>query len=444
MKPWIPLLVVSSVALPAAAEPLSRAQAVAAALNANPEVRKSLEEMSRLEGLITEARADALPELTLTGSFLRYRDPALLNSSSFDSFPAELRDSLRPIPANLYEGLASLRQTLFSFKLGKAIRAARLGKSFGEEEIRRVRQGVALTAIRAYNDYLLSVERVHVAEKAVRQKERHLEMARNRRVAGVATDLDVLRAQVDLENQRTQLLGMRGQATLARGRLNAVMLQSIDAPVEPADTLQYLPVAVGVEEAVRSAWANRPESHAVALIEKIRDELVGIAQADARPSLELNGAYGYSVREPDNFGKYDFSKWSLGVSLKVPIFDGFRSRGRVAQAHAERNKVTQDRLALENQIRLEAQDAVDVLGVASSIYEAAELNVNQAQKALDMVQANYNHGAATLLDALDAQAALTLAESNRIEALHAHANARAVLRYVMAQDPLDPPADNRP
>ena len=84
------------------------------------------------------------------------------------------------------------------------------------------------------------------------------------------------------------------------------------------------------------------------------------------------------------------------------------------------------------------------MAVGQSILEAAELNVAQAEKAFDMTQANYQHGAATTLDVLDAQAALTVAESNRLEALWEHANARATLRYVMARDPLDPPPPNRP
>jgi outer membrane protein TolC len=57
-----------------------------------------------------------------------------------------------------------------------------------------------------------------------------------------------------------------------------------------------------------------------------------------------------------------------------------------------------------------------------------------------MTQANYQHGAATTLDVIDAQAALTQAESNRLQGLFDHAMARALLRYVMAQDPLEPPA----
>ena len=60
-----------------------------------------------------------------------------------------------------------------------------------------------------------------------------------------------------------------------------------------------------------------------------------------------------------------------------------------------------------------------------------------------MTQANYRAGAATTLDVLDAQAALTLAESLRLEALYEHANARAAVRYVMARDPAGDPGRDR-
>src|SRR4029079_11405730 len=144
-----------------------------------------------------------------------------------------------------------------------------------------------------------------------------------------------------------------------------------------------------------------------------------------------------SVRRPRNFFSYDFSRWNAAVTVTVPVFDGFRASGRVAQAEARREQAVQDRIALETQIRLSAKQARDALLTAGRVLAAADLNVTQAQKALDMTQANYTLGAATPLDVLDAQAALTLAESLRLEALHAHANARAALRFVMGRDPLD-------
>jgi outer membrane protein TolC len=223
-------------ALPAAAgaDGLSRADAVALALASNPEVRKSEQALLSLRGQGREALADALPELNVYGTGARYRDPSLLNSSSFDAFPPELRDALRPVPANLFEGYGQLKQTLFSFKLGRAVRAARYGVAMGEQQEQGVRRSVVLDTVRAYNDYLLLLEKVKVAEKAVRQQETHVEMARNRRAAGVATELEVLRLQVALENQRVVLERTRGEADLARGVLNAAMVRPIDAPVDPS------------------------------------------------------------------------------------------------------------------------------------------------------------------------------------------------------------------
>jgi outer membrane protein len=435
-RPLLALLALLVPALPASAEPLSRAQAVARALERNPTVLRSFADRDGLRGRATQARADALPEVNVYGSFLRYQDPGFLNSPNIDQFPPELLQAFRPIASNLWDGYGTVRQTLWSFSLGKAIRAARYAEHLGDENVRSARQDVALRAIFAYNAYLLALDQVKVAEKVVQQKEKQLEMSRNRRGAGVATELEVLRFEVDLANARTTLLRLAGAADLARGDLNAVMVMPTDTPVEPTDALVFLEEGADQQQVVREAIASRPEIQAVTWNEKIYDEAIGIYKADMQPRLDLNGAYGWSVRDTENFFESNYKKWSLGVTLKIPVFDGWRTAGKVAQARADRARVGQDRVALETLIDLEAKQAVDRLRVAASVFQATELNVTEARKALDMTEANYRLGAATTLDVLDAQAALTQAEFSRVEALHAHANARAGLRYVIGQDPL--------
>jgi outer membrane protein len=430
-------LLVLTASFPAAAESLSRAQAVARALERNPTVLRSFADRSGLRGRAKQARADALPEVSVYGSFLRYQDPGFLNSPNIDQFPPELLQAFRPIATNLWDGYGTVRQTLWSFSLGKAIRAAGYAEHLGDENVRTAHQDVALRAVFAYNAYLLSLEQVKVAENVVHQKEKQLEMSKNRHVAGVATELEVLRFEVDLANARTTLLRLRGAIDLARADLNAVMVLPTDNPIEATDALEFVEAAADQDQVVREAIANRSEVKAVTWNEKIYDEAIGIYKADMQPRLDLNGAYGWSVRDTGNFFDTNYKKWSLGVTLKVPVFDGWRTAGKVAQARADRARVGQDRVAIETQIDLEANQAVDRLRVAASVYHAAELNVAQARKAQEMTDANYRLGAATTLDVLDAQAALTQAEFNRIEALHAHANARAGLRYVTGQDPID-------
>jgi outer membrane protein len=421
----------------AAAEPLSRREAVARALQKNPDILRSIADNDKLNGRAREARADALPVVSMYGSFRRYQDPGFLNSPNIDQFPPELIYAFRPLPTNLWAGNVTLTQTLWSFSLGKAIRAAGYATRLGQENLERVRQDVALRAIFAYNAYVVTLERVKVAETVVRQKEEQLGMARNRRSAGVATDLDVLRFDVDLANARTELTRLQGAALLALGDLNAVMVRPTDTPIEPTDTLAFVDVPAKQPAVVSEALLNRSELKAIGWSEKIYDEAIGIYKADMQPRIDFDGAYGWNVRLPENFFRTNYKAWSFGVTLKVPLFDGWRTAGRVAQARADRAKVGQDRVALETQIDLEAKQAVDRLSVARSVLQTAELNVTQARRALEMTEANYRLGAATSLDVLNAQAASAQAEINRVEALYAHANARAGLRYVMGQDPLE-------
>lgn len=430
-----PLGVVTAQAQPPS--PLSRAQAVAVALDVNPQVRQSLEQINLLEGRIIEARADALPDVSWTTRVARSRDPGLLNSPNFDSFPPEFRTLLSPLPANLFDTVADFRQTLFSFKLGKALEAARLARTAGQEDLRRARQGTALDAIRSYNQLLFAVEELRVAQSTVDQKQRHLDAARNRRAAGAATELEVLRAEVDLENQRAELLRADSQVTAARATLNTVMLRPTNTAIEPTDTLAVVPIRVTFDDAVRQALAARPELETLRLTQQIRDKLVDVAAADGKPHVDFEGGYGFSVRQPTNLFHFDFRRWIAGVTVTVPVFDGYRTAGRVAQARAERDTVTQQIAALENQVRLDVQSAWDALALAERTITAADLNVSQARRAVTMTEANYRLGATTPLDVVDAQQALTLAENVRNQALYTHANARATLRYVMGQHPLD-------
>lgn len=419
------------------AEVLSRAEAVAAALSANPEVLKTREQLKLLDGRITEERASALPDVSSRGTMFRFNDPSILNSSSFDQFPAEFRDMLKPVASNMWEGGIDVRQTLYSFKVGKAIRAARMARTLGGADLRRAQQNIALETVKAYNALLYTGEQVRVQRNALERKEKHLEMTRNRRAAGVATELEVLRSQVDVENQRAEVTRAEGGVDLARAQLNALMLRPMDAPVTPSDTLEYVSADYVLEDVLREAMANRPDLEVAELTEGVRSQLVGVAKADSKPSVDFVGSYGRSTRKPENFLDRDFTRWSTTISIKFPIFDGRRVAGKVAQAEAEAGKARQDKIALQNQIRLQAMDSLVKLNVAAKLISAAQLNVQQAQKALDMTQANYNYGAATILDVTDAQNALVQAESTLATALQQHADARATVNYVMGHDPVE-------
>ena len=421
----------------ASAQPLSRADAVAQALASNPTVKLSLEQVALLEGRIVEAKADALPDITWNTIAMRSRDPGLLNSPNFDEFPPEFRDALRPLPGNAFSTTADIRQTIFSFKLGKALEAAHVARSAGEQDVQRARQLTALEAIRAYNQLLFAMEQLRVIRANVQSTQTHVDYARNRRTAGVATELEVLRAEVDLENARAEARRAENEVSGSRALLNTVMVRPTGAPVVPTDTLAVVPFAVEFDAAVTEALTARADLQLLRTQERVQTLLVDVTAGDAKPSVEFLGSYGYSVRRPENLFAQNFARWSSAINVKVPLFDGWRTAGRVAQSRAQRNTVTQQIGALENQIRLDMQSAFDALELANQTIQASELNVAQARRANEMTEANYKLGAATQLDVVDALQSLRQAENIRNLALYTHANARAALRFVMGRDPLE-------
>ena len=191
-----------------------------------------------------------------------------------------------PCPGNAFSTTADIRQTLFSFKLGKALEAARVARSAGDQDVQRARQVTALDAIRAYNQLLFAMEQLRVIRANVQSKQTHVDFARNRRAAGVATELEVLRAEVDLENQRAERCVQRTKCRGARALLNTVMVRPTATPVEPTDSLAVVPFAVEFDDAVTEALTASRAS-VVADAGARADLLVDVTAGDAKPSVEF-------------------------------------------------------------------------------------------------------------------------------------------------------------
>lgn len=413
-------------------------QAVAIALERNQEVLIARQGSDVLKGRYREVRSQALPTVNFNGSALRWRDPSFLNASSFDKIPAEFRDALQVTPANLFDYNISLSQPLYtSGKVGTALKLASLESEGVGVDIARSEQDIRQRVIRAFYDLILADRLLGVARANVELYRQHLEMARARRAAGVATEVDVLRSEVNLANAQPELLRAENSLRHARSVLNNLMVRPIDYPTVALGELSFVPgLKMDVQEVVRHAVEHRPELQRLRINEREADQEKKLANAESRLRVDFNGQYGYSAREPSNLGNHTFTRWMFTLNLTLPLFDGGRRSGLFQQAIAQRKVAELQRSEQENSVRLEAQTALDELDRTEKTVEAAQLNVHQAEKVLAMMQDNYRYGAATTLDVTDAQAALTAARWNLLQGLRDHTLARAQLRWVMGQDPV--------
>lgn len=418
---------------------LTLQEAVAVALERNPQALIALAKTDALKGKIKEVRAQALPSINLNGSGLRWRDPSFLNASGFDKIPEDFRRLLTVVPANLFDYNLSLSQPLYtSGKVGTALKLASLESEGVGVDRDRVEQEVRLRVIRAFYNLLLTQRQLEVARETVLQRQKHLEMARVRFAGGVATEVDVLRSQVSVANAQPDLIRAENAVRQARTVLNNLLVRSLDFPTEALGELTFLPEpAITLEGVIRQAFEHRPELVRARINEREAEGQQKLANAENRLRLDFNGQYGVDARLPSNLLNQEFTRWVFTVSVGLPIFDGGRRAGLVQQAIANRKVAELTRVDAENGVRLEAQTALDELQRAEKTVEAAQLSVREAERVLVMMQDNYKFGAATTLDVLDAQTALTTARWTVLQGLYDHTMARAQLRYVMGVDPLD-------
>jgi len=417
---------------------LTLEQAVELALERNPQALMARERIEAFRGKYREVRAEALPFLRLNGSAMRWRDPAFLNSPSFDKIPAEFRNALQVAPANLFDYNLSISQPLYtSGKVGTALKLASLESEGVGVDRDRTEQEIRLRVVRAFYDLLLAQGRLEVAKDAVRARETSLEIVRGRFAAGVATEVDVLRSQVSLANAQPELIRAENGVRQSRAVLNNLLVRPLDFPTEAVGRLAFNPPTPrSLEEVIRHAFQYRPELLRARINERQAEGQEKLANAENRLRLDFNGQYGVNARLPSDLVNREFTRFMFTLNVGLPLFDGGRRSGLLRQAVANRKIAELTRTETENAVRLEAQTALDELARAEKTVEAARLNVKEAERVLDMMQNNYKHGAATTLDVIQAETARAQARWTLLQGLYDHTMARMQLRWVMGQDPV--------
>ena len=441
MKRWIVLILIAI--LPAGAqtsgekEDLTLDEAVRLALSRHPDIGKARAAADALKGKIREVRAQALPEAIVTASGTRWRDPSLLNASGIDKFPEELRKALIPVGINRFDYGISVKQPLYTAgKIGTALRLASVEAEGSMIDVDRAEQDLALEVVKAYYGLLWAERYRDLVAATQEQRKRHAEMARARFNNGVATEVDVLRSEVAVANGAPDLVRAENAIRQARALLNYYLARPVDFPTRTSQEFELKPWdQQDLEALAQEAERSRPELSRLRIAERSAEHQLQLARAESRLRIDATAGFGISTRLTENLFNSDFTRWNVGVNLTLPVFDGFRRSGLVAQAVANQRAVRLEREKVQQQVRLGLQQALDEVRAAQETINAARANISQAERVLTMTQENYRYGAATTLDIVDAQTALSVARTNLLKGLHDYAVARANLLWTLGRRP---------
>ncbi len=398
---------------------LTLEEALAIAAEKNRDIEKARAYIAWAQGKYVEERAAAFPQLTASVALGLDKDESQKIYSPMQTQRTERRSAQ-----------IGLTQPLFTWgQIGAAIRAAKVGLQSAEEQLRVYQQAAKRDVSAAFYDVLLARELHALSLHNLEQKKRHMEEARRKLQAGVATDYDVLAAEVSVENARPETIRTENQIRTARERLR-FPLAIENGEVDVAGSLEAdLVPRRSYEEAFALAREKRPDLADIRYRIGVYRELVVLAGAQDKPRVDLKGSYGWNyLEQPTVYG--DGPSWAVGVQLSYPFFDGFRTKGRTAQAESDLRRIRIDEAKQINAVAIDVREAVNAVRESEEIVRSLAGTVSQAERLLAMAEKGYELGVKTRLEVEDAELNLRQAKSGLSRARRDYLVSRVNLDWV--------------
>ncbi len=367
------------------------------AAGANQELKAAFARFEQARASVNVAKADLYPNLSVAGSATRNRD-----SSN------RPENGVRAGKPNNYSNFTIPLDLSYEFDLWgrvrKNVQAANARLQADAADLESVKLSIqAEVATDYFALRTLDAERALLV-KDVASLQQALELTRNRRAGGIATDLDVSQAETLLKTIEAQLPSV----ALQRARLeHAIALLTgqpatvFSLPERPLD-LTPPPVPVGLPSELLE---RRPDVASAERLMAVANANVGIAQTAFYPSVRFNGMAGLNSLDIGTLFNWPSRMWAVGPSLSVPLFEGGRNRANLAIAKAAYEEtVAQYRQSVLVAFN-EVEDNLTAQGLLTAQTAAQTAALLSAKRTLEIASNRYHSGLVTYLEVSTAQTA---------------------------------------
>lgn len=396
---------------------LSLDQAITRGLDKNLNAVLARTRVDEAEGARERRLSSYLPHLRLETPFAWQTRNLRAQGISLPNSPAVVG------PFTSYDFRIYGDQSILDLQSYHAIKASEQEKKARQQDYQDVRGQVIRLVTVQYINAAYAEARVATAESRVQTSEVLEKLARDQRAAGVADGLDVLRAQVQLANDRQNLLVTRNNAQLALLALARSIGVDLGTPITLGDKLAFKKLeAPQIEQAVQAALESRPDYRSLFSQRASLEEQGKASRSRYLPRIVLSGNYGTSGQEMDSLDPSGM----IQVNLVLSLFD-YDRKGEHLELDS-RLKRNQEQIAdLKLGVEQEIREALLNLNSATDQVATAKEGLQLAERELQYASDRFKNGIANNIEVVTAQDALARARDNEVNALAQHAGAKIAL-----------------
>lgn len=411
---------------------LSLDQVVDIALNRNPGITASEQQVEAAKARVTQNTAAYWPQVTGTASYQRQRASITSDTGWVSGIMKEY---------DLYNHYFSASQYIYDFgQTSGLVEESRQNLGASRHGWTTTLADVVQQTKRAYYEVLKNQRLVQVAEETLASREKHLEQASAFYKVGLRPRIDVARAEVDVASAKQSLIQARYNENVAYVNLNTLLGgPPVFGPYRVQDETSRAARPKDLEPLVDEALKARSEILQLEAQIRAFEAHLRSVRGKYLPSVTGAATYGWENTESPLY-----NYWNVGAQMKWTIFNGFQTQGESAETKAKRNQTRAQLEQMRLQVTQQVSQAFLVLDAAEQSIITSEVTVRQAQENLDLAEGRYRTGVGDAIEYTDAQVTLTSAKNTLVQAKYIYLQAlvdldRAVGRGPGAPEPPSPP-----
>ena len=416
---------------------LTLPQALDLALSENPTVKVAEMEVQRYDYVKRQTWGNLLPQISASGSYTR----SIVKS--------EMRGGISFGADNTFAVQGDLSLPLFAPSVYRTLKMNDAQMATAVEAARASRIDLTAEVKKAFYNILLAEQSLAVLRESEATVQRTVDDTQVQYKHGLASEYDLLTAQVQLSNLKPTILQTENSIKLAKLMLKMYLSipEQVDIEVEGELDAMRDKVLAGTE----GLTTDTSDNSDLRTLELQEDLLRLQLKAENASRLPTIGAFGNFTLTGNNMGSVSFDQatmemttikdgyfWqnplSAGIRVSVPLFSGLTKMNRSREIKNQISQIGLQRTYARQQVDVQVRSALNDLLTARETMYAQELTVEQARKAYSISDTRYRAGAGTILELNSAQLAQTQAQLNYSQAIFDYLTAKAEYDRIVGKE----------
>ncbi len=368
-------------------------------LQTYPTVQQAVEALNASDLKIALARTAFVPTAQFSGSFAHIGPVPSLTLPNVGSFSLA--------PNNNVNAALSINQTIFDFGKTKAnIDYEEKSKQLTALSIDQVKQRLSLAVVNCYYGLLYFQEAIAIKNEQLATLAEHLKNVEKKAATGSATQYEILSTKVRITNVESQRTDVVTSLIFQNSYLNMLLGQNSSLPHNVRNVLHNNVIPIAEDSLIGVALKNRNElkmaEKKMVLLQSYQD----LVKTHEKPVISAFASGGWKNGYIPELN-VPRANYAIGLSLQIPIYDGSRNhlQTQLAGSTIKSNSFEVD--LTKRTIANEVMESINTLRAAVAKSELFEMQLNQAQKALELAKLRFKSGTLTNLDLLDSENAVS-------------------------------------